>query len=71
MDTVLYLFDNTVKPVLLCGSEILGTINITTVRVQKDSFNLFNALSDLPYEKLHIGKKMRPLKGNICSCFFY
>ena len=51
---MLHLFDHTVKPVLIYGSEIWGTINTTTSKVQKDYFNLFNTLSDLPCEILHI-----------------
>ena len=54
VDTVLHLFDHTVKPVLLYGSEIWGTINTASAKVKKDSFSLFNTMFDMPCEKLHI-----------------
>ena len=54
VDIMLHLFDHTFKPVLLYGSEIIGTINTTTAKVHKDYFNLFNTLFDLLCEKLRI-----------------
>ena len=54
VDAMLHLFDHNVKPVLSYGSEIWETINTTTTKIQKDSFNLFNTLFDIPCEKLHI-----------------
>ena len=51
---MLHLFDHNVKPVLSYGSEIWETINTTTAKIQRCSFNLFNTLFDLPCEKLHI-----------------
>ena len=40
MDTILHLFDHTVKPVLLCGSEIWGTSNTLSANVKKSGFNI-------------------------------
>ena len=57
---MLYLFDHTVKPVLIYGKEICGTINRTAVSVQIYYFNLLNAISDLPCENLHMRQKLRP-----------
>ena len=54
VDTVLHLFDQTVKPVLMYGSEIWGTINTASAKVKQDSFSLFNTMYDMPCEKLHI-----------------
>ena len=54
VDTILHLLDHAVKPVLLYGSEIWGTINTTLAIVKKDSSSLFNTLSDMPCEKLHV-----------------
>ena len=54
VDTILHLFDHTVKPVLLYGSELWGTVNTTLASVKKDSFSLFNTLSGMPCEKLHV-----------------
>ena len=51
---MLHLFDHNVKPVLSYGSEIWETTYTTTAKIQRDSFNLFNTLFDLPCEKLHI-----------------
>ena len=50
----MHLFDHTVKPVLLYGSEIWGTINTASAKVKKDSFSLFNTMYGMPCEKLHI-----------------
>ena len=50
----MHLFDHTVKPVLLYGSEIWGTINTASAKVKKDPFSLLNTLYDMPCEKLHI-----------------
>ena len=50
VDTMLHLFDHTVK----YGSEICRTINTATAKGKKDSFSMFNTLFDLPCEKLHI-----------------
>ena len=38
MDTFLHLFDHTVKPVLLYGSEIWGTINTVSANVKKEVY---------------------------------
>ena len=54
VDTVFHLFDHTVKPVLLYGSAIWGTMNTTSAKVKKDSLSLFNTMYDMPCEKLHI-----------------
>ena len=54
VDTILHLFDHMVKPVLLYGSEIWGIINTISASVKKDSFSLFNTLSDMPCEKLYV-----------------
>ena len=48
------LFDHTVRPVVLYGSEIWDTSNTTTISVRKGSFNPFYVLSDLPCKNLHI-----------------
>ena len=50
----MHLFDRTVKPVLLYGSEICATTNTASAKVKKDSFSLFNTMYDMPCEKLHI-----------------
>ena len=44
----------TVKPVLMYGSEIWGTINTASAKVKQDSFSLFNTMYDMPCVKLHI-----------------
>ena len=54
VDTILHLFDHTVKPVLLYGSEIWGTINTLSANVKKDGFSIFDAFCNMPCEKLHI-----------------
>ena len=54
---------------LLYGSEIWIRLNATTVSVQIDSFNPFNALSDLPCEKLHIRKKYVHRKATYAAVF--
>lgn len=54
VDTLLHLFDHTVKPVALYGSEIWGTINSSSKSVAKDKYDLFKSLDVLPCEKLHI-----------------
>ena len=54
MDTILHLFDHTVKPVLLYGSEIWGTINTLSANVKKDGFSIFDTFCNMPCEKLHI-----------------
>ena len=54
VDTMLHLFDHTVKPVLLYSSEIWGSIDTTTSSFKKGNFNMCKSLSDKPYEKLHV-----------------
>ena len=54
VNTLLNLFDHTVKPVLLYASEIWGTINTETKKVNQDEFCLFKHLENLPCEKLHV-----------------
>ena len=54
MDIILHLFDHTVKPVLLYGSEIWGTINTLSANVKKEGFSIFDAFCNMPCEKLHI-----------------
>ena len=46
VDTVLRLFDHTIKPVLLYGSEIWGTINTASAKIKKDPFSLLNTMYD-------------------------
>lgn len=52
--TMLHLFDNMVKPVLLYGSEIWSTINTNSTKINKDNFSLFSCFDDMPCEKLHL-----------------
>ena len=54
VDTILHLFDHTVKPLILYGSEIWRTINTLSANVKKDGFSIFDAFGNMPCEKLHI-----------------
>ena len=51
--TLLHVFDHTIKPVLLYGSEIWGTFSVEKLNKLKDSY--FNKLcGDLIAERLHV-----------------
>ena len=51
--TLLHVFDHTIKPVILYGSEIWGTFSTEKMKKLQDRY--FNTLcSNLPAEKLHI-----------------
>ena len=53
VDTILHIFDHTIKPILLYSSEIWGTINSASASAKKDGYDIFKALESSFCEKLH------------------
>ena len=51
-DVAIHIFDHTVTPILLYGSEIWGVFNPLSSKFKKDK-NIISALKDLKCEKLH------------------
>ena len=54
IDTMLHLFDHTVKPILLYGSEIWGTVNISSSILKKSNYNILKSYNNMPSEKQHL-----------------
>ena len=54
VDTIIHLFDHTIKPILLYGSEIWATANTNSTIVKKDNYCLFNSFSNLYCDKMHV-----------------
>jgi hypothetical protein len=51
---LLHLFDHTVKPVVLYGSEIWGTINTESAVAKRTNYEIENSFKKLFSDKLHI-----------------
>ena len=54
LSTLLHLFEHTVESVVLCGSEIWGTVNILSSKIKKVDFKFENLLENFLCDKLHI-----------------
>ena len=54
VDTILHLFDHTIKPILLYCSEIWGTVNTSSSIIKKDGYTLFRSFNNMYCEKQHI-----------------
>ena len=54
LNTLLHLFEHTVEPIVLYGSEIWGTVNILSSKIKKADFKFENLLENFLCEKLHI-----------------
>lgn len=54
VNTILHLFDHTLKPILLYGSEIWNTVNINSSVITKESYTLLNSFKILYCDKLHV-----------------
>ena len=52
--TALHVFDHTIKPIILYGSEIWGAVNTTTARFRNRSVQLDELYTKSPCEKLHL-----------------
>ncbi|XP_071132876.1 uncharacterized protein [Mytilus edulis] len=52
--TSIHVFDHTVKPILLYGSEIWGMFNSLSSKCKKEDISFEKLYSGLPCEKLHI-----------------
>ena len=54
LDTLIHLFEHTVEPVVLYGSEIWGTVNISSSKTKKADFSLEHLFENFLYDKLQI-----------------
>ena len=54
VNTILHLFDHTVKPVVLYGSEIWGTINTESASLKRPDYTIEKSVNNLFCDKLHI-----------------
>lgn len=54
LDSLLHLFEHTIEPVLLYGSEIWGTVNILSSKIKKADFKLENLVENLLCDKLQL-----------------
>ena len=54
LDTLLHLFEHTVEPIMLYGSEIWGTVNILSSKIKKADFDLENLAEIFLCDKLQI-----------------
>ena len=54
MDSIIHLFDHTIKPILLYGSEIWGTPNINSCNVRKPDYTLLKSFANMSCDKMHI-----------------
>ena len=54
LDTLIHLFEHTVEPVVLYGSEIWGTVNILSSKTKKADFSLERLFENFLCDKLQI-----------------
>ena len=54
LSTLLHLFEHTVGPIVLYGSEIWGRVNILSPKIKKADFKFENLLENILCYKLHI-----------------
>ena len=54
IDLLLHLFDHTIKPILLYGSEIWGTINLSSSLIKKPEYTIEKSCLSMACDKLHI-----------------
>ena len=54
LDTLIHLFEHTVEPVVLYGSEIWGTVNILSSKIKKADFSLEHLFENFLCDKLQI-----------------
>ena len=54
LDTIIDLFEHTVEPVVLYGSEIWGTVNILSSKIKKAHFTLEHLFVKFLCDKLQI-----------------
>ena len=54
LDTLIHLFEHTVEPVVLYGSEIWGTVNILSSKIRKADFSLEHLFENFLCDKLQI-----------------
>ena len=54
LDTLIHLFEHTVEPVVLYGSEIWGTVNILSSKTKKADFSLEHLFENFLCDKLQI-----------------
>ena len=54
LDTLIHLFEHTIEPIVLYGSEIWGTVNILSSKIKKADFNLEQLFENFLCDKLQI-----------------
>ena len=54
LDTLIHLFEHTIEPIALYGSEIWGTVNIQSSKIKKANFTLENLFENFLCDKLQI-----------------
>ena len=54
VNILIHLFDHTVKPVILYGSEIWGTINTEAAAVKRPNYVIEDSVQNMYCDKLHI-----------------
>jgi hypothetical protein len=54
VDSIIHLFDHTIKPILLYGSEIWATANVNSSLVKKADYTLLKSFGNMHCDKLHI-----------------
>ena len=54
LDTFTHLFEHTIEPIVLYGSEIWGTVNILSSKIKKADFNLEQLFEHFLCDKLQI-----------------
>ena len=54
LDTLIHLFEHTIEPIVLYGSEIWGTVNILSSKIKKADFTIENLFENFLCDKLQI-----------------
>ena len=54
LSTLLHLFEHTVEPIVLYGSEMWGTVNILSSKIKKADFKFENLLEKILCDKFKI-----------------